>query len=354
MGRCRFIALRVAVAGLVLAAAMALFRPYEPTYQGRELSSWLRMKYGREDEVRTAVRHIGSNALPYLIAKLKSQDGPLRKHVSRFFPDQGCGCHRPRFRVAYHDWFEAARGFEMLGPASADAIPELERLLYDEERARPVAMALVGIGWAALPSLTNSLAGSNTHVRRCVIQQLAGLGAPAIPALVRSLKDPDISASVAAAHALAAPTLPSTAAANEVVPALCSSLKDTSIPALRNAALSTLAKYGRRATGALPEVLDALQDPVPSVRKAATDAFFRIHPTPLPTMLARLQHPHPLVRQSVAQGLGSHWGRDPLVMSALTNRLTDEDPGVRAQVAKALQGMDRQRGPRLKVPLAGE
>ncbi len=67
---------------LSLLAAVVLYRaltPSEPTFGGRNLSSWMSDLRADHDrlrvaEIRDALQKIGTNALPYVIHDLKSKD----------------------------------------------------------------------------------------------------------------------------------------------------------------------------------------------------------------------------------------------------------------------------------------
>lgn len=338
-----------------MALILAWVLPLEPTYEGRRLSAWIRG--GVTDEGRVAVKSMGSNAVPFLLAKLQREDPLPEKWVAEFFSYRGWG--RLPTRLAWSDWHDAAAGFDALGEMAAGALPELEQSLDDGERVFAVARALCAIGSKAIPALTNGLASTNPIVRSTIAAMLFRLGtngAPAIPALLGLLGDPDgrvvnaaISTLGSAAYLRLAP--------ERVVPGLAGCL-DNSNHRVRVQALEVLARFECAARGALPEVVESLNDPVEKVRQAAVHAAFRIHPAPVTMMAARLRHPEARVRKTAVTGLTSHCFRDcsqdTNVFCTMTNLLTDPDPSVRKEVVRALHRLNRRMATRMKVGFADE
>ncbi len=76
------------LAGMVFLVAALIFaatRSREPVYQGKKLSEWLEEGSSQEEfsyrfsaETRFAVRQIGTNALPFLLDTLRSQDSQVK------------------------------------------------------------------------------------------------------------------------------------------------------------------------------------------------------------------------------------------------------------------------------------
>src|SRR5579871_634069 len=81
---------------------VCLSKPSEPSYQGRKLSEWLAdcvpmghsnqvpiMKpYETRQAAETAVKEIGTNAIPYLLHLLKSEDSTLKTNLSKVLAKQ--------------------------------------------------------------------------------------------------------------------------------------------------------------------------------------------------------------------------------------------------------------------------
>jgi HEAT repeat protein len=130
----------------------------EPSYQGRTLTEWLHAAYGTypeadSEEVR-AIHHIGSNAIPTLLAyAAAAQDSPLKKCILNWR-----NAH-PRFRLPVSSQFEketlAETGFAVLGTDGKPAVPELVRLLRDNDSGvwTTAAWCLASIGPAAEPAV---------------------------------------------------------------------------------------------------------------------------------------------------------------------------------------------------------
>ncbi len=90
-----------------------------------------------------------------------------------------------------------------------------------------------------------------------------------------------------------------------------------------------------RDVAALPELLTALQDSDPPVRRVAVSALGQVgDPSVVPSLLAVLVDPDPGVRQAVATALADL--ADPRAMSGLLRILHDPDPAVRCAAARAL------------------
>jgi hypothetical protein len=145
--------------GTACAIALAVWslRPKEPTYQGKSLSGWL-SEYNRAGAMEktgpaaAAVRAMGDEAFPHLIACLKAEDSPLKL---RFF-----GAAR-KWRVHL---FPPPRGeaplvapallaFKALGRTASPCIPELQRMFEDVKARRVAGLALFSIGPASIPAL---------------------------------------------------------------------------------------------------------------------------------------------------------------------------------------------------------
>jgi HEAT repeat protein len=201
----------------------------------------------RREEARAAVRHIGSNAIPYLLDMLRETDSPLKmkllgfvqKHTSRIY--------------ASHAWIrngEAVDGFEILGADAKAAVPALIRIF--EQRFSPssqsfAARALARIGPVAsnaIPTLLPYATKSN-DVRIAAVDALGLINtapAKAIPALVGCLNDPSGSAT------------------------------------LRISAARALLAYGSEAREAIPALVQLVEDMDSGVRYAAAQALKQIDP----------------------------------------------------------------------------
>src|SRR5262245_23433631 len=106
VNRRRVVLATVLVLGIagVISGVVYLASPGEPTYEGKTLSEWIAPfcrqtakgldepagpQHFRELEpVRNAVRHIGTNAVPFLIARLNHRESALHRKVRQLLEKQ--------------------------------------------------------------------------------------------------------------------------------------------------------------------------------------------------------------------------------------------------------------------------
>ncbi len=181
-------------------------------------------------------------------------------------------------RAGADERIEAAEDLGRLGPAAADALPELVALA--EKAADPrlrleAAKAVAGIApksAAGLPVLTTALGDRAGKVRKRAAECLGDLGPgarPAVEALVKTAADPDPGVSWAALDALGqiGPD------AEPAVPALIEALKDARV---RAAAVDALGQIGRKARAAGPALEKLLRGDDVAVRWAVASALVRV------------------------------------------------------------------------------
>ncbi|HYG34939.1 MAG TPA: HEAT repeat domain-containing protein, partial [Clostridia bacterium] len=161
---------------VVLASVVALLcmrpSPQEPYHKGKSLTYWLtvleqpRSNESRKDGV-AAVRQIGTNALPRLVALVQAKDSVPKAMLLESLPG---GWHSfLRLTPTQHQRLRAVQGFEVLGPAAATSIPYLLEALRDSEVCVEVALALLSIGTEGAHSLTNGLVDPDDQVRERVL-----------------------------------------------------------------------------------------------------------------------------------------------------------------------------------------
>jgi HEAT repeat protein len=209
-------------------------RPPEPIYAGKRLTVWLANEsidramvngIGLTDEAADAVRAIGTNAIPYLLATLESSGTNAKSIMDR---------HR------------AATGFRALGPEAQSAYP-----------------TLVGL----------ALNSTDYGVRCDAINALMLADEKAITLLAQALGNPDRAIRARAALALyfdrRAPTI--------AMPALTEALNDPEATVRANA-VRALGAYQERARPLAPRITALLNDPDNAVKNGAAEALRFINP----------------------------------------------------------------------------
>jgi hypothetical protein len=277
---------------LGLAAAFWLGRSQrEPEYKGKRLSEWVRTApspYGWDrGETERAIRHMGTNALPWLLDWLNDEPPPpwkikVLKIVQKFPKRLGGGFAQQALQPNYVRFNFASTGFWVLGRDARGAIPGLVRLAKNPKcrnGGRNAVDILTHLGDEAIPELIAILRAPVTAVRRPVIDYFhllgtGGLGTnanAAAEAMVFCLNDSDHHIRSDAALALATFAL----RPKVVVPALAISCGDA-VSEVRQSALSALAVFGEAARPARLAIVQALHDPDANVRSAAAMALEQI------------------------------------------------------------------------------
>jgi hypothetical protein len=234
---------------------LALLRSYEL----REVSKYILLDAAREvpgrdklgPQAADAIRQIGTNALPSLIAWMNVRQSPwkltlaatLRKLPSPVRPNKLPGwldyakdCDRAS--LAY-------TGFRALGPAAAPAIPDVAQIACDSRRlgSGNAVHVLVQIGKPAVPELARLLSTNVANpTRKDIMFGLGFLGsnaAESVPAIAACLELSDEAMACVAASTLARIKRRSEIA----IPALIKSLEDRRYE-VRLAAVRALGDYG--------------------------------------------------------------------------------------------------------------
>jgi HEAT repeat protein len=264
---------RKLVTALVGFAAAALLiallaRDRQPTYQGQRLSALLEIYGSHPDDpqvaanAENALRHIGTNAIPFLLQWISYEPSPLRTKLDSLIekvPDRW----RPRWMDSPGSRsFDAAVAFAVLGAAGSNAIPHLTKQAVtatNEQGTQRATIALSGIGPQALPALLEMTTNSHTMIRYFAIAAISTLGqsaSPALPRLIKSLDDPQVEVSCCAADALGRLALdPATS-----IPALTNLLTNAD-PARRAYAARGLGGFAQAARPAARHLQNALLDP---------------------------------------------------------------------------------------------
>ena len=159
--------------------------PDEPSYAGKNLGEWLKLR-DREgnysDKAKDAFQHMGTNAIPPLLARLVYVEPPFGLRATEVNLD-------------------AVRAFIVLGDQAIPAIPRLESFMdgTNQDAALFSMLATCGTGSNAIPILAKGLTNQYADVRNEAANYLFGefgIKFPErrrqeIPLLVKLLNDPD-------------------------------------------------------------------------------------------------------------------------------------------------------------------
>jgi hypothetical protein len=270
----------------------------EPEYQGKKLSEWLlgyrsARAQSEQAEAANAVRQIGTNAIPWLVEWISCDDElpAWRLRLFHWASEHRRIAKGKMFRSLVHipemdKILAGCHGFEILGPAAKDAVPELSHIMHGPMlygKARRAVLALSKIGNHALPVLLSALSNESQTNRYWIawcIGNMRDLGTnvdSTVPALVQCIKGKDKELGGAAAEALGKlhPT------PDLAIPALKLASHDSD-NYLRHPALMALGQFGAQARSAIPDLLEAANDPDAGIRYAATYALNKIAPELLP------------------------------------------------------------------------
>jgi HEAT repeat protein len=162
------------------------FEPKEPQYQGKKLSDWSAeidpgvfsghpLSSSNQEQSNlaiSAIRHIGTNALPVAVRLCEAKDSWFKMRLVAWaerynwsnWPEQR------RFPIniksAAEKNYEGANIIWALGPAAKPIIPDLIRLLENQDQLNEYTVTLLlGAGTNAIPPLVKLLDGANPEVR---------------------------------------------------------------------------------------------------------------------------------------------------------------------------------------------
>jgi HEAT repeat protein/S1-C subfamily serine protease len=262
----------------------------------------------------------GGGDITSLIASLDNKDAKARASAARALGELG-----PDAKLAISRLVKAlkdpddltcrasAEALTKIGAPGRDDLPVLTEALKDlkPEVRRYAATAIGQIGpqaASAADQLVEALRDDDERVRESAVRSLGSLGGDAktaaVPGLTKALQDRVKSVRVAAASALT--NLMSPPAASDV-PLLVTILKlpdpEASVFGAR-----TLAKLGKQAKAALPDLMEAVKGGDPGVRRGALDTLSAIGPdakTALPIYVAAMKDASDIgVRQAALHAIG--------------------------------------------------
>jgi HEAT repeat protein len=309
--------------GVLAVAAWQWVRPREPFYKGKSLSTWIEsydtgqrgavLDFQPGDE---AVRQAGSNAVPTLLRMLWKRDSALKLKLLALARKQSF--IEVRYTYAVKRNSQALRAFRVLGSEAATAVPALMGLYEQEPSPEARSKVLLALGYIgppaaeAVPLLLQAAGSTNSYLRICAVSSLGSIHAKpelvlpllmgllsdhgrqsiaaiaaqslgafgvearqAVPALLK-LALGETNAKGAAARAVG--QIDPDTLSGTIVPALIDSLTDSHELKTRVASANVLGSLGEPAKSAVPALVNALDDSMPSVRTTAKDALRRLDP----------------------------------------------------------------------------
>jgi hypothetical protein len=153
-------------------------RPPEPSYQGRRLSEWLDEynQAGRLDKtesVSEAIRAMGTNSLPFLLANIKHTYSPLEQTFFKVVRKQ----HLVKLPFYGKDPYRTTSilALSALGSNAVPLGPELLEVSEDPRYSMWGQCALLAVGPAAVPILAKVCQSTNEAVRTGAVLMIAML-----------------------------------------------------------------------------------------------------------------------------------------------------------------------------------
>lgn len=319
--------------GLVLCfiSAAFLWRPVEPSYEGRPLTFWLHFLNGptrrQQLEAEAALRGMGVQAVPALLQRIVAKDPWWKRTLVSLAPKD------TRFKQSFHpekqQSMEAAVALGLLGSDAASAQPRLLRALLDNDpgvracAARALG-AMKSLANTKIPELVACLNDRDERVRDEVSYALGSIGSAAMPAVLTALRQENPVVQLGALKAMGAifdrnaqrrlssiptsrpPGTPMFAldevfqstngvGVTDVLTVLALRLKSVE-PAIRGQTASLLWLFGSEANPVLPMLIEARNDWDKQVRakvQNALDMIGYIDPKapPNPSLTFKFQDP---------------------------------------------------------------
>jgi HEAT repeat protein len=340
------------LAGVVLLTlAWFVSRLREPSYQGRTLTEWLKADThfypGSDSEADRAIHHIGSNAIPTLVIYAAVKDSPMKIRILKW------NNNLARFRLPISSQFEkqelAETGFTVLGPDAKSAVPELIRLLRDDDGGvRSTAASCLGsIGPAAelaVPDLIKvwQSALSAGHFNPDAAYALGEIGPSAqaaIPSLKAGLTNNSLFCRVVSQAALI------NIHAISISPVI-EQLKDTT-NAHWGEAVAVASRCGTNAIPAVPLFISFLNCTNENVQRNCLSILGKFHQDPdacIPAIVPFLNSKSDDLRQNAINALCRFGKAAEPAVPTLLRCLDDTQYKVRESATNALRGIDPEAG----------
>lgn len=174
--QCKFILLAVLAIVVVVGLASWVLRPREPVYHGKRLSQWLD-EYNRAGgmdktgPISDAIRAMGTNTLPFLLAHIKHTESPLK---GKFFSLIGKQ-HWVKLPFYGADPYleTSILALSALGSNAAPICPDLLKVAENPDSSWRGTMSLLAIGPASVPTLAKACQSTNSHLRTEAVLMMA-------------------------------------------------------------------------------------------------------------------------------------------------------------------------------------
>lgn len=226
----------------------------EPSYNNKPLSEWICC--GSPDDQEQAFLHIGTNSLPIVLDLIGASDKNMKwvamRLESRELREKAISGDEGVVNAIRES---ASKAFEILGTNAESAVPQLVRILNENDQVTSIyaADSLGRVGSKGFIALTNALTTGKTNTRVAIVGELAqgGFNSEVVtPLLIGLLKDrlPDVRRLAAEGLGGRDPDV--------VIPLLIQVLDDTDMNVKATAATS-LSSYGAKAIAALPKIVSA-------------------------------------------------------------------------------------------------
>ena len=293
---------------LVAALTGYLLFPHEPTYEGRSLGTWIepfcqqtktgidapggQLNFEKLQPSRRAVAAMGTNALPFLIARLNDRESAIHRSLRLLLKNQKIITYQ--LDAPQVEYIRAIRALANLGPTAQPAVPALTAQCRDPLLAPHASYALIAIGEEGVKALMQE----RTNLAPMLRMQIDG-----------GLLDYGVNGEQATNFA----------GARALTIGLSGIAADPTA-FTRAAAINRLAMLGVNASNAVPTLVSILQDPNPALQQMAIHA------------------------------LGSIRVPEEVVIPALTNLVESSDFGVQAAAVTALRRIGYQVDVRRLTP----
>jgi hypothetical protein len=375
------------VAVLVLIAFFtALVAPKIPVYQGKNLYAWAEdlkkaqqnysdpERWKKIEAASTAIRAIGTNALPFVMADIRAKVTIKERVVIWLAPRARFLKLRPK--KIEDRWIRGIRALEALGPMAKPCLPELITLTsinigYTQD-------ALMAVGPDALPAFTNLITKSKYPQTGNLIGALANSvyadrikpeqASVTLPYLVQVFRSSDthggwyaaqafgaihqdpelcvpllvdgLTNSTASFRAACAQSLGAFGASAAPHAARLVELFDHTDLQTRIAICQTMPNFHSAAKVAVPVLIRALSDTNDTLRILSASGLGQLGVFPdqsVPPLIDAAQDRNAHVRLMAVQSLGMFISRPTNAIAALQRACTDPDLSVRQTATNALK-----------------